>query len=52
MMTRKDFKTMAAEINAISDIHERKKTADLIAAICKASNPRFDINRFNKACGV
>ena len=52
MMTKKDFIRIAAEINAIADMDERKKAAGIFAAIAKTSNPRFDIYRFLNACGV
>ena len=47
MMTRKDFKIIAEEIHFSDDTH--------LNTLCKAFikiNPRFDKDRFLKACGV
>jgi len=51
-MTRKQFKIIAAEVAAISDLTERKAMAERMAVMCKATNARFDFARFYAACGV
>ncbi len=52
MLTRKHFKLMAATVSKIENLDERKKMAEMNARICQKANPRFDLNRFNTACGV
>jgi hypothetical protein len=51
-MSRKHFIQLAAIVKGISDETERKRTAELIAAVCISSCPRFDRARFLNACGV
>lgn len=51
-MTRKDFKAIADQIAAISNLVERKTMAIQMAEVCRQSNPRFDFARFYQACGV
>lgn len=51
-MTRKDFKIMAAEVAALDDRQQAQRLADQLATLCKASNSRFDRDRFMAACGL
>jgi hypothetical protein len=52
MMTRKDFKRIADNIKTLSNPDARFDAAKAMADVCAISNPRFDRNRFLKACGV
>ena len=51
MMTKKDFNALAKEV---SQCELRNRTFSdmvyLIANVCERSNPRFDRDRFIKAC--
>jgi len=51
-MSRKHFTALAAAVRQIADPSERRRTAELIADVCAASNDRFDRQRFYSACGV
>jgi hypothetical protein len=51
-MSRKHFQAIANAIRAITNLEERRRTAELLAAVCAASNPRFNRGRFLNACGV
>jgi len=51
-MTRKHFNAIAAAIAEIRSASERKRVAELLAAVCAAFNSRFDRARFFRACGV
>lgn len=50
-MTRKHFKMVAQVVSAIDDLGIRKETALNFASEFQKENPRFDIERFIKACG-
>ena len=50
-MTRKHFKMVAQVVSAIDDMDIRKETALNFASEFQKENPRFDIERFIKACG-
>jgi hypothetical protein len=52
MLTRKDFIRMAAEIAAMPNRQDAQRIADYVAQVSKASNSRFDTNRFMTACGL
>ena len=51
-MTRKHFQILAEEISHMMDETQRINAAAAVASACKRINPRFDIQRFYKACGV
>ena len=51
-MTRKDFEKLAAAISKIKDLEERREVAKLIVDMCRKDNPRFDEDRFFRACGL
>ena len=50
-MTRKHFKMVAQVVSAIDCINTRKEVALNFANEFTKENPRFDIERFIKACG-
>ncbi len=52
MLTKKDFVYLAKTISEIPDATTRIKIARLISELCVQSNPRFDRDKFYKACGV
>ena len=49
-MSRKHFKAFAEAIAGISCPDERKRTAELIGAVCAGCNNNFDWYRWNSAC--
>ena len=51
-MSRKDFELIAQGISAIADPMARFQAAAAVAGACSKSNPRFDMARFFRACGV
>lgn len=51
-MSRKDFELIAQGISAIADPLARLQAASAVAGACAQSNPRFDMARFFRACGV
>lgn len=58
-MTRKDFIMLAEAVNEALTRFDRpnhnkavREVAKNIATKCKTSNPRFDRQRFLRACGV
>lgn len=51
-MSRKDFEILAEEIRHMLDSTQRLNAAAAVAAACIRINPRFDVQRFYKACGV
>jgi hypothetical protein len=51
-MTRKHFEMIANVVSAIDDMDTRKEVALNFAHSLREENPRFDIFRFIKACGV
>lgn len=56
MMTRKHYQAFASAMKALRDDPrtERRTWEQIVLAIAgifKADNPRFDFNRFYKACG-
>jgi hypothetical protein len=50
--TRKHFVATAQTVSAIQDEKERKKHAEIHADRYSKENPRFDRNKFMKACGI
>lgn len=51
-MSRKDFEILAEEISKLSDRAIRLITAAVVAAAATRINPRFDAQKFYKACGL
>ena len=51
-MSRRDFETIAASINHISDATARRLAAIAVATACEQLNPRFNAELFFLACGV
>ena len=51
-MTRKHFVMIANVVSTIDDMDTRKEVALNFASEFQKENPRFDITRFIKACGV
>ena len=51
-MSKKHFVKLAQAVAQIKDIGERERTAQLLADVCAADNPRFNSSRFYAACGV
>ena len=51
-MSRKHFQAIAASVRQIADPVNRRQVAELLAAVCAASNSRFDRGRFLRACNV
>jgi len=49
-MTRKDFEIVAAIIADLDDDGIREHVANHFARKLAATNPRFDVSRFLKAC--
>jgi len=51
-MTKKHFVMIANVVSAIDNADTRKEVALNFASEFQKENPRFDIVRFIKACGV
>jgi len=51
-MSRKHFRALAEAISGISCAEERKRTAELVGAVCAGSNGRFNWSTWYSACGV
>lgn len=51
-MSRKHFVALAEAISQITDDAERKRTAELVASVCRQTNPNFDRSRFMGACNA
>lgn len=51
-MSRKDFEILAEEISKLIDKDQRLNAATAAAAACVRINPRFDAQKFFKACGL
>jgi len=51
-MTKKHFVMIAQVVSAIDNVDTRKEVALNFASEFQKENPRFDIVRFIKACGV
>lgn len=52
MVTKKDFIYTAKTVAQMSDRTDAKKVAEKFAEVYSNQNPRFDINKFYKACNV
>ena len=50
-MTKKHFQMVAQVVSAIDNGDTRSEVALNFASEFQKENPRFDINRFLKACG-
>jgi hypothetical protein len=50
-VTKKHFQLVANVVSAIDDINIRRETALNFASEFQKENPRFDIQKFIKACG-
>ncbi len=51
-MSKKHFESLAKYIRGIMDSHARLQASIAVASACKEANPRFDTEKFFKACGV
>ena len=51
-MTRKHFVMVAQVVSAIDDVNIRRETALNFASEFQKENPRFDIEKFVKACNA
>ena len=51
-MTRKHFKMVAQVVSAIDNMDTRREVALNFASEFQKENPRFDIEKFIKACGA
>lgn len=51
-MSRKHFEALAKYISGIMDSHARLQAAVAVASACAEANPRFNVDKFYKACGV
>jgi hypothetical protein len=45
-MSRKQFKLIAAAIAQIKDEDDRRRVANMIAAVCKQTNGEFQFGKF------
>jgi hypothetical protein len=50
-MSRKHFNALAFAIREITDPNARRIAAETVADACRQFNPRFDRERFMRACG-
>lgn len=51
-MTKRHFELLARYISGIMDPHARLQAAIAVASASKEANPRFDEQRFYRACGI
>jgi hypothetical protein len=51
-MTRKNFVLVAASIAAMENVKERQAQFHVMSAMFASLNPRFDKEKFRKACGL
>lgn len=51
-MSRKHFEALAKSISQIADMNQRAAAATAVAITCIELNPRFNFDKFYKACGV
>jgi hypothetical protein len=51
-MSKKHFEAIAKRVRMIMDPHVRLNAALAVAAACQEFNPKFDYDRFYKACGL
>lgn len=51
-MSKKHFEALAKYISGMMDPHARLNAAVAVASACTEVNPRFDFQKFYKACGV
>lgn len=52
MLTRKDMIQAAKTVAALESAKDRLLTARVHVTLFRASNPRFDLARFARACNV
>ena len=52
MSTRKHFKAAADAVRLISNLADRRKSAEILASQFARENARFDRARFFAACGL
>lgn len=51
-MTQKDYVLLAEVVRKLDEETTPSKVAQKIAEVCEGDNPRFNYNRFYKACGL
>ena len=51
-MSKKHFELIAHYISTMLDSHCKLNAAVAVASACKVANPKFDEQKFFKACGV
>jgi hypothetical protein len=52
-MTRKDYEKIAKILKTTHlEDHQRASLSVSFASVCREDNPRFDVDRFLRACGV
>lgn len=51
-MSRKHFELLAQKIKAIRDPLSRLQAAEAVSEVGRITNPRFDQDRFYRACGI
>ncbi len=52
MLTRKVFNEVAKEFSKMSNGPEKTEMVETMARIFKRDNPRFNTERFIRACGI
>jgi hypothetical protein len=51
-MSKKHFELLAQRIRAIADPLARLQAAEAVSEVGRITNPRFDPDRFYRACGI
>lgn len=51
-MTRKDYEAIAKALNGLAFSADKGASSRAIADVMARDNPRFDRERFLKACGI
>jgi hypothetical protein len=51
-MSKKHFELLAQKIREIRDPLARLQAAEAVSEVGRITNPRFDSDRFYRACGI